>query len=458
MVKLTMLARVADGLPLAEGLDSDRAQDLEPYKQQAKTLFKLSQGPPPPSRMSYESGPYFLHDMIEAGVCYLTLSDRGYPKKLAYQYLEDLQREFSAQNGAQIETVARPYAFIKFDTFIQKTKKLYQDTRTQRNLNKLNEDLHDIQSVMTRNIQDILGQGERLDHVSNMSETLRNESRKYSDKAKDLSRQALIRNTCPSRWSSGSCSSCSSSATSCLRRGDGFRGVHSTMLDALLHRLPAFEFARPLRSCCSLDEESVRHLVPVRGTRLQHARLERGLIDAVRELLRLEAEARVFPVRRATLALLSPQEVPRVQLYPGLIAPHLHASPGLRVPRRRALEHPPRTARVVPVQREIMVVSPRILPDRRRRGGAERAAPSKVERRPIHRRDLPVGMGWRQQGCIDPRGRHAVSHDVHARVVSAEIKIRVLREIHRTRSVAGGGHDGGNAPTHVAGVGNRRRR
>jgi vesicle transport protein SEC22 len=198
MVKLTMLARVADGLPLAEGLDSDRAQDLEPYKQQAKTLFKkLSQGPPPPSRMSYESGPYFLHYMIEAGVCYLTLSDRGYPKKLAYQYLEDLQREFSAQNGAQIETVARPYAFIKFDTFIQKTKKLYQDTRTQRNLNKLNEDLHDIQSVMTRNIQDILGQGERLDHVSNMSETLRNESRKYSDKAKDLSRQALIQKYLP---------------------------------------------------------------------------------------------------------------------------------------------------------------------------------------------------------------------------------------------------------------------
>lgn len=65
MVKLTMLARVADGLPLAEGLDSDRQQDLEQYKQQAKTLFKkLSQGPPPPSRMSYESGPYFLHYMV----------------------------------------------------------------------------------------------------------------------------------------------------------------------------------------------------------------------------------------------------------------------------------------------------------------------------------------------------------------------------------------------------------
>tara|TARA_B110000114_G_scaffold125950_1_gene131997 strand:- start:1829 stop:2332 length:504 start_codon:yes stop_codon:yes gene_type:complete len=148
--------------------------------------------------MSYESGPYFLHYMIEGGVCYLTLTDRGYPKKLAYQYLEDLQKEFTNQHGHDsIETVARPYAFIKFDTFIQKTKKLYQDTRTQRNLTKLNEDLHDIQNVMSRNINDILGQGERLDHVSSMSETLRNESRKYSSRAKDLSRQALIQKYAP---------------------------------------------------------------------------------------------------------------------------------------------------------------------------------------------------------------------------------------------------------------------
>ena len=198
MVKLTMLARVADGLPLAEGLDSDRQQDLEQYKQQAKTLFKkLSQGPPPPSRMSYESGAFFLHYLIEDGVCYLTLCDRGYPKKLAYQYLEDLCKEFAAANGGQVETVARPYAFIKFDTVIQRTKKLYQDTRTQRNLNKLNEDLHDIQSVMTRNINDILGQGEKLDHVSNMSQNLASETRKYSAKAKDLAFQALIQKYMP---------------------------------------------------------------------------------------------------------------------------------------------------------------------------------------------------------------------------------------------------------------------
>lgn len=52
--------------------------------------------------------------IIEGRVCYLTMCDRSYPKKLAFQYLEELKNEFERVNGDQIETAARPYAFIKF--------------------------------------------------------------------------------------------------------------------------------------------------------------------------------------------------------------------------------------------------------------------------------------------------------------------------------------------------------
>lgn len=48
------------------------------------------------------------------------------------------------------------------DTFIQKTKKLYLDTRTQRNMAKLNEELSEVHQIMTKSIQEVLGQGERL--------------------------------------------------------------------------------------------------------------------------------------------------------------------------------------------------------------------------------------------------------------------------------------------------------
>ncbi|KAL9242315.1 hypothetical protein vseg_016330 [Gypsophila vaccaria] len=199
MVKLTMIARVTDGLPLAQGLDDERdVHDGDHYKQQIKALFKnLSKGQNDPSRMSVESGPYVFHYIIEGRVCYLTMCDRAYPKKLAFQYLEDLKNEFERVNGSQIETAARPYAFIKFDTFIQRTKRLYQDTGTQRNMSKLNDELYEVHQIMTRNVQEVLGVGEKLDHVSQMSSHLTRESQIYANKAKDLNRQALIRKWAP---------------------------------------------------------------------------------------------------------------------------------------------------------------------------------------------------------------------------------------------------------------------
>ncbi|CAA6671786.1 unnamed protein product [Spirodela intermedia] len=174
MVKLTMIARVTDGLPLAEGLDDSRDQkDADLYKQQAKLLFKN------------------LY-IIEGRVCYLTLCDRSYPKKLAFQYLEDLKNEFERSTGTRLKLLQDP-----MHTFIQKTKKLYSDTHTQRNIAKLNDELYEVHQIMTRNVQEVLGVGEKLDQVSEMSSRLTSESRVYAEKAKDLNRQALIRKWAP---------------------------------------------------------------------------------------------------------------------------------------------------------------------------------------------------------------------------------------------------------------------
>lgn len=198
MVRLTLIARALDGLPLAEGLDTDKDSELDQYKSQAKSLLKrFTQSSSQPPRCSIESGKFVFHYVIEHGVVFLTLTEKGYPKKLAFQYLEELAGEFGRLYGAQVDTVTRPYAFIKFDTFIQKTKKLYMDTRTQRNLAKLNEDLAEVHSIMTRNIQEVLGQGEQLDNMTRKSGTLSAESKAYAVKARDLHNQALMRKYLP---------------------------------------------------------------------------------------------------------------------------------------------------------------------------------------------------------------------------------------------------------------------
>jgi vesicle transport protein SEC22 len=51
---------------------------------------------------------------IEGNVVYLTLCDKTYPKRLAFSYLEEVQKEFQEQYAREIDTAARPYAFVKF--------------------------------------------------------------------------------------------------------------------------------------------------------------------------------------------------------------------------------------------------------------------------------------------------------------------------------------------------------
>ena len=56
----------------------------------------------------------FFSYIIEQDVCFLTLCDRNFNKKLAYSFLEDLSQEFYNQYGHKINTANRPYSFIEF--------------------------------------------------------------------------------------------------------------------------------------------------------------------------------------------------------------------------------------------------------------------------------------------------------------------------------------------------------
>lgn len=39
--------------------------------------------------------------MIDNGICYLTLTDKSYPKRLAFLFLEEISKEFEADLKAE---------------------------------------------------------------------------------------------------------------------------------------------------------------------------------------------------------------------------------------------------------------------------------------------------------------------------------------------------------------------
>ncbi len=116
----------------------------------------------------------------------MTIADKSYPRKLAFLFLDELSKEFASIYGSKIEGARKPYAFVGFgmsltvmsvpgidfgiDTFMAKTARLYQDTRTANaaasGLGKLNDELSDVTRIMTKNMEELLWRGDSLDSAS----------------------------------------------------------------------------------------------------------------------------------------------------------------------------------------------------------------------------------------------------------------------------------------------------
>ncbi|KZF21385.1 vesicle transporter SEC22 [Xylona heveae TC161] len=194
MVRSTQIARL-DGLMLAASVDDEQAEtELAEVKSNVKMIIRrLNRNSEP--QASIECGQYMIHYTITDSVCFICICDRSYPRKLAFTYLSDLATEFTTTyNSAQyLSPNLRPYAFVEFDTFIQRTKKTYQDSRATQNLDKLNDELKDVTKVMTKNIEDLLYRGDSLERMGEMSGRLREDSRKYRKAAVRINWELLLK-------------------------------------------------------------------------------------------------------------------------------------------------------------------------------------------------------------------------------------------------------------------------
>ena len=187
--------------------------ELAEVKSQAKMIFRrLNRNSEP--QASIESGQYTLQYgqamrptsissfvltigsyVIQDSICFLCICSKSYPRKLAFTYLSDLATEFTTTYPATQyhAPTLRPYAFVEFDTFIQRTKKTYQDSRASANLDKLNDELKDVTKVMTKNIEDLLYRGDSLERMGEMSGRLREDSKKYRKAAVRINWELLLK-------------------------------------------------------------------------------------------------------------------------------------------------------------------------------------------------------------------------------------------------------------------------
>ncbi|GLU21088.1 hypothetical protein SLE2022_372510 [Rubroshorea leprosula] len=159
MVKLTIIGRLRDGLPLAQvpRYQNEENESFSYYKHQGEFILKeISRGALSLSRMTIRLDHHSFNYLVENGICYITLCDSSYPRKLAFHYLQDLQKEFDKFDISLLDKITRPYSFVKFDSVIGNIRKQYMDTRTQANLSKLNACRQQDLDIITENMSQII--------------------------------------------------------------------------------------------------------------------------------------------------------------------------------------------------------------------------------------------------------------------------------------------------------------
>ncbi|XP_060203597.1 25.3 kDa vesicle transport protein SEC22-1 [Lycium barbarum] len=174
MVKVTIIGRVSDGMPLAQGprhVVNEENDVLTTYKQQAEFILKeISLQALPSSKMTILVDHHCFNYIVENGICFLTLFESSYPRKLAFHYLQDLQLEFERLDRSLADRITKPYTFIKLDTIIGNIRKQYVDTRTQANLSKLNAHRQKDVDIRTEELSLITERRRRAEMIERMTE------------------------------------------------------------------------------------------------------------------------------------------------------------------------------------------------------------------------------------------------------------------------------------------------
>ena len=99
--------------------------------------------------------------------------ETSFSKRLSFSFLNEIASEFGDRFiQSDIDQVSRPFAFIKYDNYIQRVKRKYdkKSSSTMSNdesnpYDTLNNELSDVSSILRQNINDVLDRGQHLNSI-----------------------------------------------------------------------------------------------------------------------------------------------------------------------------------------------------------------------------------------------------------------------------------------------------
>ncbi|XP_060103932.1 LOW QUALITY PROTEIN: vesicle-trafficking protein SEC22c-like [Heteronotia binoei] len=143
MILFACVVRVRDGLALGSSTDFHLDQDFLECRKRLKALSSVLTRYP--DRGTAKERDLSIHFHSSGEVACMGICASSYPAVMAFCFLEELQWEFAAAyDVTSVGLASRPYAFLEFDSVIQKVKSRFSGTNCaplKLNFEKIREEL-----------------------------------------------------------------------------------------------------------------------------------------------------------------------------------------------------------------------------------------------------------------------------------------------------------------------------
>lgn len=142
--------------------------------------------------MSYQYDGYIFHYVVDAGICYLCLSDQVNRHRVPYAFLQDIHDRFIAQYGTEAPHQAIAFAYNEeFTRVLADRLEYYNSDQADRaidNIGAVKGQIEDVKDVMVQNIEKVLERGEKIELLVDKTDRLNQQAFRFESSSRNLRR------------------------------------------------------------------------------------------------------------------------------------------------------------------------------------------------------------------------------------------------------------------------------
>jgi len=200
MPKLTFIGRVSDGMMLCATYE-DKSEEVNTLTILAKQIMRKLNKQAATGILDTQSKHAFFYK-VDEGVAFLTCADSNFPKAQAFAFLEAIIAEFqeelkktfgsggSVDYRSKLETIERPYFFLKFERQIKKRRAEFMNPE---HMSDVSRELEEAKHIMRQNLDTLLDRERTLVRMEEDAGRLREDSKLFADRAKKLNLSLWLR-------------------------------------------------------------------------------------------------------------------------------------------------------------------------------------------------------------------------------------------------------------------------